>query len=57
MEIKSYARKGNLGLIGDGERAKAIGNQVSVKSVLGKGTQMMVSIIRETSRLATKQGE
>jgi hypothetical protein len=52
MEVNSYACKGNLGLVGAGERAKAIVTQVNAKSVLGKGTPIVVSITRETSRLA-----
>ena len=53
----SFARKGHLGLVGAAERAEAIGAQLKVESIPGKGTRLVVSVPCETTRLARQQGE
>jgi signal transduction histidine kinase len=46
----SFARKGHLGLVGAAERAEAIGAQLNVESVPGKGTRLVVSVPCDTTQ-------
>ena len=46
----SFARKGHLGLVGAAERAEAIGAQLNVESVPGKGTRLVVSVPVDTTQ-------
>jgi signal transduction histidine kinase len=38
------ARKGNFGLVGTAERVEAIGGQLKINSVSGKGTRILVTV-------------
>lgn len=48
-----FARQGHLGLVGAAERAEVLGGKLEVKSALGEGTQVRVTVPRNEVTKAT----
>jgi signal transduction histidine kinase len=54
--MRHYERRGSLGMINLRERAELIGGELSLHSVLGKGTQVAISVPKSEAERKKKRG-